>query len=219
MQVKLLRSLQEKEVRRVGENKNRPINVRIVSATNKNLKTEVVEKRFREDLYYRLNVVELAVPPLRQRREDILPLARLLLAEAAIQMKRAVDGLTTPAAEQLLSYAWPGNVRELRNVIERALILEKTREIQPGSLPDFQFEARLNKAPALKVSGDMSLADRKAQFERELITTILEQNHFNIHKTAEQLKITRHALRYRMQRLNISAGIDADEEPETPLAA
>src|SRR6185369_1588390 len=97
------------------------INVRIVSATNRNLKTEVDGKKFREDLYYRLNIVELAVPPLRKRREDILPLARLLLAESAIHMKRNVDGLTSEAADQLLSYTWPGNVRELANAMERAV--------------------------------------------------------------------------------------------------
>jgi transcriptional regulator with PAS, ATPase and Fis domain len=135
MQVKLLRALQEREVRRVGENKSRPVNVRIVSATNKNLKTEVAEKRFREDLYYRLNVVELAVPPLRKRREDILPLARLLLAEAALQMKRTMDGLTAPAADLLLGYAWPGNVRELANAMERAAAVAKTNRVDVEDLP------------------------------------------------------------------------------------
>jgi len=135
MQVKLLRALQEREVRRVGENKNRRVNVRIVSATNKDLKVEVAEKRFREDLYYRLNVVELAVPPLRRRREDILPLARLLLAEAALQMKRSVDGLTAPAADQLLGYSWPGNVRELANAMERAVAVAKTNRVDIADLP------------------------------------------------------------------------------------
>ena len=135
MQVKLLRALQEREVRRVGENKSRPINVRIVSATNKSLKTEVVAKRFREDLYYRLNVIELAVPPLRDRREDILPLARLLLAEASTQMKRLVDGLTAEAADQLIGYAWPGNVRELANAMERAVAVAKTNRVDVIDLP------------------------------------------------------------------------------------
>ncbi len=135
VQVKLLRALQEREVRRVGENKNRPINVRIVSATNKNLKTEVVEKRFREDLFYRLNVVELAVPPLRKRKEDILPLARLLQAEAALQMKRLVDGLTPAAADLLAGYSWPGNVRELANAMERAVAVAKTNRVDVEDLP------------------------------------------------------------------------------------
>jgi len=135
MQVKLLRALQEREVRRVGENKSRRINVRIVSATNKSLKTEVAEKRFREDLYYRLNVVELAVPALRNRREDILPLARLLLAEAATQMKRSVDGLSAEAADQLIGYAWPGNVRELANAMERAVAVAKTNRVDVLDLP------------------------------------------------------------------------------------
>jgi DNA-binding NtrC family response regulator len=135
MQVKLLRALQEREVRRVGENKTRRINVRIVSATNKSLKTEVAEKRFREDLYYRLKVVELAVPALRNRREDILPLARLLLAEAATQMKRSVDGLTAEAADLLIGYAWPGNVRELANAMERAVAVAKTNRVDVMDLP------------------------------------------------------------------------------------
>jgi transcriptional regulator with PAS, ATPase and Fis domain len=135
MQVKLLRALEEREIRRVGENKSRPINVRILSATNKDLKIEVAEKRFREDLYYRLNVVELAVPPLRKRREDILPLARLFLAEAAIHMKRTVDGLTLAASDQLLGFAWPGNVRELANAMERAVAVSKTNRVDLQDLP------------------------------------------------------------------------------------
>jgi two-component system response regulator HydG len=135
MQVKLLRAIQEREVRRVGENKSRPINVRVLSATNKNLKTEITQKLFREDLYYRLNVVELSVPPLRGRREDILPLARLLLADAAIQMKRDVEGLTAAAADQLLTYLWPGNVRELANAMERAVAVSKGNRVDVGDLP------------------------------------------------------------------------------------
>ena len=135
MQVKLLRAIQEREIRRVGENKIRPINVRIVSASNKNLKIEVTEKRFREDLYYQLKAVELAVPPLRQRKEDVLPLARLFLAEAAVQMRKFVDGLTASAEEQLLGYAWPGNVRELADTMERSVALAKTNRVDVADLP------------------------------------------------------------------------------------
>src|SRR4029078_2352717 len=99
MQVKLLRALQEREVRRVGENQSRPIDVRIITATNKNLLPEVASRRFREDLYYRLKVVELAVPPLRERKEDVLPLARILLAEASLRMKRPVEAFSGPVAD------------------------------------------------------------------------------------------------------------------------
>jgi DNA-binding NtrC family response regulator len=106
-------------------------------------------------------------------------------------------------------------VRELRNVIERALILETTSEIQPGSLPDFQLEGRLHKTIAPKLTGAESLDDRMANFERELITAMLEQNHFSLTRTADQLKISRHALRYRMQRLNIATSTDAEEDTAT----
>src|SRR5665213_3502631 len=172
MQVKLLRALQEREVRRVGENKSRSINVRILSATNKNLKTEVAAKRFREDLYYRLNVVELAVPALRHRREDILPLARLLLAEAATQMKRKVDGLTAPAAEQLLSYSWPGNVREMANAMERAVAVAKTNRVDVMDLPP---EVQLV-LPAVSEKGEPRLLK---DVEKDCILNALEKTEGN----------------------------------------
>jgi predicted hydrocarbon binding protein/MoxR-like ATPase len=135
MQTKIYRVLLEGEVMRVGEIKSRPIHVRVVSASNKDLAAEVAEKRFREDLYHQIKVVELVVPPLHQRREDILPLARLLIAEAALQMKRPVYGMTATAADQLLGYAWPGNVRELANVIERAVAVAKENRVNVEDLP------------------------------------------------------------------------------------
>jgi DNA-binding NtrC family response regulator len=112
-----------------------------------------------------------------------------------------------------MTYHWPGNVRELRNVVERALILEKTNEIQPTSLPDFQLEARLHKSGAPKVMATGTLDEMMARYERELISSLLEQNHFNLAKTSDQLKISRHALRYRMQRLNIAEAEESLEEP------
>jgi two-component system, NtrC family, response regulator HydG len=178
MQVKLLRALQEREVRRVGENKTRSINVRILSATNKNLKAEVVEKRFREDLYYRLNVVELAVPPLRKRREDILPLARMLLAEAAVQMKRAVDGLTTPAADQLMGYPWPGNVRELANAMERAVAVAKTNRIDVEDLPP---EVRM----VLPLVSEKGVPRFLRDVEKDCILGALEKTEGNRRKAAD----------------------------------
>ncbi len=182
MQVKLLRALQEREVRRVGENRNRAVNVRIVAATNKDLVTEVAAKRFREDLYYRLKVVELAVPALRQRREDILPLARLLLAEASLHMKRSVNGLSAAAADQLLGYSWPGNVRELANVMERAVAVAKRNRIDLEDLPP---EVRLAVAPPASSGTIRHLRD----IEKDYILAILETKKGNRTQAAIQLGI------------------------------
>ena len=121
-----------------------------------------------------------------------------------------MKGISKAAQSQLLSHHWPGNVRELRNVIERAVILEGTDEIQVSSLPDFKTETRLRKDEMPVLNGSLSLDETVANFERELINNLLEQNHFSLTKTAEQLKISRHALRYRMQRLNISTSVDED---------
>jgi DNA-binding NtrC family response regulator len=136
MQVKLLRVLQEREIRRVGENKSRPVNVRILAATNRDLAHGVAEGAFRQDLYYRLKVVELHVPPLRDRRDDILPLARVLLADAAVRMARKISGLAPSVADQLLRYEWPGNVRELENAMERSVALARGSRVDLEDLPE-----------------------------------------------------------------------------------
>ncbi|GFE59892.1 sigma-54-dependent Fis family transcriptional regulator [Geobacter sp. AOG2] len=135
MQVKLLRALQEHEVRRVGENKSRPTNVRVVAATNRNLTEEIASGRFRQDLYYRLRVIELHVPPLRERNEDILPLARFFLHKITHAMGRTIIGFTPDAADQLLHYSWPGNVRELQNTVEYAVAMCQESHVDVCDLP------------------------------------------------------------------------------------
>jgi len=135
MQVKLLRVLQEREVRRVGESRARPVDVRVLAATNRDLAAEVQAGRFRQDLYYRLRVVELHVPPLRERRDDVLPLARALLARHAARLGGKAKDLAPAAAEQLLRHRWPGNVRELENALERAFVLSEGR-IELDDLPE-----------------------------------------------------------------------------------
>jgi DNA-binding NtrC family response regulator len=132
-QAKLLRVVQEGEVQRVGATKPRRVDVRVVAATNRDLQTEVAEGRFREDLFFRLSVIPIVVPPLRERREDVLPLARHFLERHTRESGRQL-GLSAAAERSLLSHAWPGNVRELRNAIERALVLTRDDEIQPEDL-------------------------------------------------------------------------------------
>jgi transcriptional regulator with PAS, ATPase and Fis domain len=183
MQVKLLRALQEHEIRRVGENVSRPIHVRILAASNKPLAPEVAAKRFRDDLYYRLKVMELAIPPLRERREDILPLARILLAEAALQMKRSVVGLSGPVADRLLGYAWPGNVRELANVMERAVAVTTRSRVD---LEDLPTELRL--APLLPNLREGAIRPLET-IEKDYILAILEAKGGNRTETAAALRI------------------------------
>jgi len=182
MQVKLLRVLQEREIRRVGENKSRPIDVRVIAATNRELTEDIAKGRFRQDLYYRLNVVELHVPPLRDRREDILPLARQLLAQATIRLKRPIEGLSPRAADQLLRYSWPGNVRELENAMERAVALARMDRTDFDDLPE-----EVRQAVAIPVlEGAIKMLD---QVEKEYILAVLALNSGNQTRTAEQLGI------------------------------
>jgi len=182
MQVKLLRALQAREVRRVGENRSRPVDVRVVAATNRDLAAEVAAGRFRKDLYYRLKVVELRIPPLRERREDILPLARALLAEAAARMKRPAPRLGPGAAEHLLRHGWPGNVRELENAMERAVALAQGRRIEPEDLPE---EVR----SALPVPAADPRVRTLEAVEKEYIRAVLDRNGGNQARTAAELGI------------------------------
>ncbi len=136
LQSKLLRFVQDKQYERLGENQTRQSDVRLVAATNRDLEADVSEGRFREDLFYRLNVIEIRVPPLRERTGDLLPLARRFLAFFAKSVGRPSQELSPATEEILLSYSWPGNVRELRNTIERAVILWPARVIEPPALPE-----------------------------------------------------------------------------------
>jgi len=180
MQVKLLRVLQEREVRRVGENRSRPIDVRVIAATNSDLGADIRQGRFRKDLYYRLSVVELRVPPLRERREDILPLARQLLAEASARLRAPGRVLAPALEEQLLRYPWPGNVRELENAMERTAALADRAVVDalPGDL-----------APPVAAPPVACPARPLAEVERDYILAVLEANGGNQGITARQLDI------------------------------
>jgi DNA-binding NtrC family response regulator/predicted hydrocarbon binding protein len=182
MQVKLLRALQEHEIRRVGENRNRAVDVRVIAATNRNLAEEVKAGRFRQDLYYRLRVVELAVPPLRERREDLVPLARVLLASVAARTKCKVRSFTPRAIEQLQRYAWPGNVRELENAIERAAVMATGARIDVDDLP---AEIGQTAAAAWTPGDARSLAD----VEKAYILAVLAAEGGNRTKAAAHLGI------------------------------
>ncbi len=182
MQVKLLRALQEREIRRVGENKSRRIDVRVLAATNRDLTHGVAGGTFRQDLYYRLKVVELHVPPLRERRDDILALARVLLGDVALRMKRKMSGLAPRTADQLLNYDWPGNVRELENAMERAVALARGSRVELEDLPQEVRRA----LPKMIARGPVRSLEA---IEKEYIIAALELNDGNQTRTAEQLEI------------------------------
>ncbi len=182
MQVKLLRVLQEQEVRRVGENRTRKIDVRVIAATNRDLADDVTRGRFRDDLYYRLRVIELRIPPLRDRRQDILPIARRVLVQLSRKMSRQIDGFTPGAADHLLRYLWPGNVRELQNAVEHAIVLARGGKID---VPDLPEEVRLSTARSHSLDVSRSLAD----VEREYILAVLDSTGGNQKLAATQLGI------------------------------
>lgn len=191
-QVKLLRVLQEHEVRRIGENRQRRVNVRLIAATNRTLTVDVAERRFRQDLYYRLRVVDLHVPPLRERLEDLRALAETLLTTIAREMRRAISGYTAAALERMLRYPWPGNIRELENVIERACALAGGALIDIDDLP-----LELNQSYALAFSSPNIRPLR--EIEREYILAALQRNGGNRTRTAEQLRIDAKSLRRKLR--------------------
>ncbi|MEY2466716.1 MAG: two-component system, NtrC family, response regulator AtoC [Verrucomicrobiota bacterium] len=212
LQAKLLRFLEDGTFTRVGGTQELRVNVRLIAATNRDIVQAIRTDQFREDLFHRLNVVQFRLTPLRERGQDVALLAEHFLKRFNATMNKPVKKFSPGAAQKLSSHHWPGNVRELRNVIERALILEQTTEITSASLPDFHLEAQLHKAVEPKMTGNESLDELLANFERELITAILERNHFSVARTAEQLKLSRHALHYRMKRLNISTNGDEEDK-------
>jgi two-component system response regulator HydG len=198
MQVKLLRALQEREVRRVGENKSRPIDVRVLAATHRDLVAEVEAGRYRQDLYYRLRVVELNVPPLRDRRDDILALARSFLAQASLRTGRAVTNLAPRAAHHLSRYDWPGNVRELENAIERAVVLAQGARIELEDLPE-EIQLAL---PRPFTPGEVRPLEA---IERDYILAVVRANDGNRARAAEQLQIGTATLYRKLKQYGSSA--------------
>ena len=194
-QVGLLRVLQQKEITRLGSEQTTKVDVRILAATNRDLKQAIQEKRFREDLYYRLNVISIHIPPLRERTEDIPLLVETFIRKFCAEMNKEEKKVGLSALKLLMDYDWPGNVRELENVIERALVIGQGREILPDDLPFSRSVLRPTELPkSLKL------------MEKIHIERILKENDWNISKAARELEIDRQTLYNKMQKYEINKG-------------
>ncbi|MDD9820543.1 MAG: sigma-54 dependent transcriptional regulator [Nitrospira sp.] len=202
IQAKVLRVLEEQQFVRVGGGKLLKVNVRVIAASNKDLRQEIEEKNFREDLFYRLNVLPIEVPPLRARREDIPALTRHFLKMHAEEQGMKLKEITPGALEILARHDWPGNIRELRNQIERIMIMVPHTLIDVDDMVPFMpkgFEAKRNR----QVGRSDSLRDARYAFEREYIATSLRENGWNVSKTAEALKVERSHLHRKIKFLNV----------------
>jgi transcriptional regulator with PAS, ATPase and Fis domain len=210
MQAKLLRVLEEQSFRRLGSTDDIAVNVRVIAATNRMLSDQVHSGEFRLDLFHRLSVIQILLPPLRQRPEDILPLANHFVRQHNAKYRGRIEGISSEAAEMLRQHSWPGNVRELRNVIDRATLVEETDLIRPSSIHFVTLPVRTElRATAPEVKESWSLRDT----ERTLLIRALEKTGGNQSKAAKLLGITRDMLRYRMKKMKLRAseivGFDA----------
>jgi two-component system response regulator PilR (NtrC family) len=207
LQVKLLRAIQEKTVRRVGGTSDCRVDVRILSATNKELEQEVEAGRFREDLYYRLNVIQIAVPPLRERRDDIPLLVRHFIEKYNAELARSVERLSDDAMAKLMEYHFPGNVRELENVIERAVALSREPLISMDSLPPTLLRRREAQGAVTITADGVDLEALLADYERVLLNEALNLTRGVKKRAAQLLGVSFRSFRYRLEKL----GLDIDE--------
>jgi DNA-binding NtrC family response regulator len=201
-QSKILRVLQDRKFMHLGGVHEVQVDVRIIAATNVDLKQHVQEGKFREDLFYRLNVITIDLPPLRQRKEDIPLLVDFFLSKYSEENERPLRRMTPEALRPLLGYSWPGNVRELENVIERAVVLSSGPQIGPELLPD-QITGRGTTLPMLEHRGDASLFDIMEDCERHIIVEMLEKCKWNQTEAAERFRVPLSTLNQKIKRLNI----------------
>jgi len=199
LQAKLLHVLEERKLRRVGGSREILVDVRVISLTNRNLTAMVREGTFRQDLFYRLNIFPIMVPPLRERAADILPLATLFLNTLQPKVGRSFAGFSRAAENLLLTYSWPGNVRELRNVIERAMILERSPQLEPASLI---LDHAGSDAASSRASSATEIVPLE-QMEREMVTRAMQLTGDNQTRAAEVLGVTRDQLRYRLKKFGL----------------
>ena len=201
MQAKILRALQEREIMRVGATRTIKVDVRTIAATNRDLEAMVKDGRFREDLYYRLNIIPITIPPLRNRRDDIPRLVDFFVAKHSASASRQIRGLTAGARNLIMTYSWPGNVRQLESAIERAILLCEGNEIEVEDLP---VEMRQEGTPA--GAFDFKLPPEGISFEdveRSLITQAMEQTNWNITRAAKLLGLSFRTLQYRLEKFGL----------------
>ena len=202
-QAKLLRVIQDKEFSRIGSNLKIKLNSRIICATNIELERAVIEKKFREDLFYRINVLRFKIPPLRERREDIIPLANFFVKKYSELNKKNIESISDEAIELLMNYSYPGNIRELENIIERAVIISPYDILEPSCLPktlnNEESGAKDDRSPNDLISGNIKLE----YVEKELIKRVLGENGFNQTKSAAALGISRKQLITKMKKYNL----------------
>src|SRR6516225_6600493 len=235
LQAKLLRVLEDQMIRRVGGVRDIQVNVRVIAASNRDLEREVREGRFRQDLFYRLAIIAIYLPALRERKEDILPLVDFFLAHYNRKFRKSVQGLTEETRRLVMNYDWPGNVRELKNALERSMILEEGNLLKPEDLPFAVASGRsaagpsespasaANEAPVIPgkrrlpplsiPEGGTSLED----VEHALVELALQQSHGNQIRAAKLLNISRDALRYKMKKFGLSHS--EEEEPAAPASS
>ncbi len=203
LQVKLLRVLQEEEIRPLGESKSRKVDVRVLAATSRDLERDVSAGRFREDLFYRLNVVRVDVPPLRERREDIPLLVDHFLEKFRTGLGKPVAGIADDALERLVAYAWPGNVRELENILERAVILCRDERLGLGELPEAVVAGNTPAAGGAAGRGDLSIKAARRRAEIEVIRRALQATDGNRTHAAKLLEISHRALLYKIKEYDL----------------
>jgi two-component system nitrogen regulation response regulator NtrX len=204
-QAKILRILQEKKFERVGGNKLIDMDVRVLAATNKDLEKEMEAGRFRQDLYYRLHVIPLRVPPLRDRKEDIVHLTERFLQDFAAKEGQQPKFLNAAALEKLTAHDWPGNVRELKNIIERLIILTPSNEIRAEDIPELSIKTETDASfQEASAAGGDSLRDARLDFERQFILKKLEEYDGNISKTAEAIGLERSNLHKKLKSLKVA---------------
>ena len=215
-QAKLLRVIQEKEFLRLGGTQTVRVDIRLISATNKNLEKAVKEKFFREDLYYRINVVSIYLPPLRKRKEDIIPLFNHFLSKKSEEENKEPKVFSKEAIEGLLKHSWPGNIRELENVIEQVVTLTQGQVIQYENLPDkLTQDIRTNTLRDETLSGHISFENALLEFEKDILLSALKKTNFVQTHAASLLGISRRILKYKMDTLGLS--LPEVEESRTRL--
>jgi two-component system response regulator PilR (NtrC family) len=215
MQVKLLRVLQDREFKRVGGTEDIRVDVRIISATNKDLEEAVKTKRFREDLFYRLNVIQIRLPSLRERKEDIPLLTNHFLKKYSEELNKNISKVSPEALQILLSYEYPGNVRELQNIIERAVALESSQELTPKNLNSYLSESPLLKKGAIDIeipNEGIDMEKMVEDLERTLLLKALDKTKGIKKKAAELLHINFRSMRYRLEKYGLNQGVDSQTD-------